>query len=67
MSKKTVGVDIPTAEFMLDLPEGTRILSASVSSGKLMLTLDTPHDFPEGSTLVYQSDDNGNIALIGAN
>jgi hypothetical protein len=67
MNKKTVGVDIPTAEYMLDLPEGTRILSASVSGGKLMLTLDTVHDFPDGSTLVYQRDDYGNTALIGAN
>lgn len=67
MNKRTVGIDIPTAEFMLDLPEGTRILAASISSGKLMLTLDTAEDFPEGSTLVYQSDASGNIVLTGAN
>jgi hypothetical protein len=67
MSKKTVGIEIATAEYMLDLPEGTSILAATISNDKLMLTLETPHDFPEGSTLVYQRDDYGNVALIGAN
>ena len=67
MSETTVGIDVTTAEFMLDLPEGTKILSATVSNDKLMLTLETTYDFPEGSTLVYQTDDYGNVALTGAN
>jgi hypothetical protein len=67
MSETTVGIDVITAEFMLDLPEGTKILSAAVSNDKLLLTLETAEDFPEGSTLVYESDDYGNVALTGAN
>ena len=66
MSKKTLSVDVAVAEFMLDLPEGTTILSANVNDGKLVLEVDSDFDFPEVGTLVYESDDYGNVALTGA-
>jgi hypothetical protein len=66
MSKKNVKVDRLTAEFMLDLPEGTTITGARFEGNHLHLELETEFEFPEGSTLVYEHDEFGNHALTGA-
>lgn len=67
MTRKNVKIERPTAEFMLDLPEGTEITGASFDGTHLHLEIETEFDFPEGSTLVYEHDEFGNTALTGAN
>lgn len=66
MSNKTVKLDRLTAEFMLDLPEGTVITGIRLEGNMVHLDLDTDIDFPDGATLVYQNDEYGNNALVGA-
>jgi hypothetical protein len=66
MSNKTVKIDRLTAEFMLDLPEGTTITGARLEGTHIYLELDTELEFPENATLVYDHDEFGNTALVGA-
>jgi hypothetical protein len=62
---KELRLEVSTAEFLLDLPDGISIRGAKVDGGVLVLEVDTELDFPEVSTLIYQNDDFGNIALVG--
>jgi hypothetical protein len=66
MSNKTVKVDRLTVEFMLDLPEGTAITGLRLEGTHVYLELDTEVDFPDNGALVYETDEYGNIALVGA-
>jgi hypothetical protein len=66
MSNKTVKLDRLTVEFLLDLPEGTLITGTRLEGSMIYLELDTEVDFPENGTLVYEGDETGNIALVGA-
>lgn len=67
MAKKNVKIERLTAEFMLDLPEGTEITGVGFDGTHVLLEIETEFDFPEGSTLVYENDEFGNSALTGAN
>jgi hypothetical protein len=63
---KELRVSTEVAEFMLDLPEGTTIVGASYTEGKLILNVKSDFDFPEVANLVYANDENGTSALVGA-
>jgi len=66
MSNKTVKVDRLVVEFMLDLPEETKITGIRLEGSMVYLDLDTEIDFPDNGTLVYENDEYGNSALVGA-
>lgn len=67
MAHKTVRIDFNSAEFMLDLPLDTTIVSATSDDGHIILVLDTDVDFEDNATLIYESDDSGVASLTGAN
>jgi hypothetical protein len=48
---------------MLDLPDGITIKDARVANGKLVLSIKTSLNVPDGSTVVYQHDEYGNTGL----
>jgi hypothetical protein len=66
MTKRNVKLDRLTAEFMLDLPEGTSITDLRLEGDVVHLELETDVAFPEGSSLKYEHDDFGNTALVGS-
>lgn len=67
MAQKTLRIDFNTAEFMLDLPIATTILSASSHEGHLVLQVETTTEFPDDCVLVYESGEDGIASLAGAN
>ncbi len=66
MAQKTVRVNMADVEFMLDLPVDTSIVSAKSEGGQLVLTINTGTEFPDNSTLVYETSPNGHVSLAGA-
>lgn len=63
---KTLKLPVDIAEFMLDLPHGTSIKDVSFSDGVVSLIVESDFDFPEVANLIYQNDEYGNSALVGA-
>lgn len=58
-------VDLKTLEFMLDLPQSFVVKDISVEGEKAILVLETEDDLPSEVSLVYNTDDYGNVALTG--
>lgn len=58
-------VDLKTLEFMLDLPQSFFVKDISVEGEKAILILETEDDLPSEVSLVYNTDDYGNVALTG--
>lgn len=58
-------VDLKTLEFMLDLPQSFVVKDISVEGEKAILILETEDDLPSEVSLVYNTDDYGNVALTG--
>jgi hypothetical protein len=58
-------VDIKTLEFMLDLPQSFVIKDVSLDNDSVILTIDTFDETPSEFSLVYGSDEFGNVALTG--
>jgi hypothetical protein len=58
-------VDIKTLEFMLDLPQSFVIKDISLDKDTATLTIDTSDETPPEFSLVYGSDEYGNVALTG--
>lgn len=67
MAQKTLRIDFNSAEFMLDLPVDTTILSATSHEGHIVLQVETTTEFPDDCVLVYEAGENGIAALTGAN
>lgn len=67
MAQKTLRIDFNSAEFMLDLPTDTTILSATSHEGHLVLEVETTTEFPDDCVLVYEAGENGIASLTGAN
>jgi hypothetical protein len=65
MSKVTLRTDLSKVEFLLDLPEEMK-LTGIVSNGETVtLIVETELDLPQNAQLVYDTDEYGNIALVG--
>lgn len=58
-------VDLKTLEFMLDLPQSFLVKDISVEGEKAILILEAEDDLPSEVSLVYNTDDYGNVALTG--
>lgn len=59
-------VDIKTLEFMLDLPQSFVIKDVDITDETAVLTVETSDlETPAEFSLVYGSDDYGNVALTG--
>jgi len=59
-------VDIKTLEFMLDLPQSFVIKDVDITDETAVLTIETDDsETPAEFSLVYGSDDYGNVALTG--
>jgi hypothetical protein len=58
-------VDIKILEFMLDLPQSFVIKDVSLDNDSVILTIDTSDETPSEFSLVYGSDEFGNVALTG--
>lgn len=58
-------VDLKTLEFMLDLPQSFELKDVVVNGETATLTIETSDEMPEAVSLVYQTDDYGNVALTG--
>lgn len=58
-------VDIKILEFMLDLPQSFVIKDVSLDNDSVILTIDTFDETPSEFSLVYGSDEFGNVALTG--
>ena len=65
MSKVTAKVDVKIVEFLLDLPTDFSIVDLKLEDDQVLVSFETDLDVPENVTLSYQTDDYGNIALVG--
>jgi len=65
MSTVKAHVDLKTLEFMLDLPQSFVVQDILVDGDKAVLTLETDDEIPTEVSLVYDTDEYGNVALTG--
>jgi len=66
MRKTTLNVELSMAEFMLDLPEGIRILGATVKGGYLEFEIESEHDFIDGGVMTFDiSETTSNTCFTG--
>lgn len=65
MNKVTAKVDVKTVEFLLDLPTEFSITNLKLEDNQVLVSFETTLDVPETVILNYQTDDYGNVALVG--
>ena len=65
MNKVTAKVDVKTIEFLLDLPTEFSITNLKLEDNQVLVSFETTLDVPETVILNYQTDDYGNVALVG--
>ena len=65
MNKVTAKVDVKTVEFLLDLPTEFSITNLKLEDNQVFVSFETTLDVPETVILNYQTDDYGNVALVG--
>lgn len=65
MTKVTAKIDLKTVEFLLDLPSEFSITDLKLEDNQVLVSFETTLDVPETVTLNYQTDDYGNVALVG--
>ena len=65
MTKVTAKIDLKTVEFLLDLPTEFSITNLKLEDNQVLVSFETTLDVPETVTLNYQTDDYGNVALVG--
>jgi len=65
VNKVTAKVDVKTVEFLLDLPTEFSITNLKLEDNQVLVSFETILDVPETVTLNYQTDDYGNVALVG--
>lgn len=58
-------IDLKTVEFLLDLPPEFSVKDFKLENDVVILSINTDLDVPSNVTLQYQTDDYGNIALVG--
>ena len=66
METKSVKLERQTLEFLLDLPDAAQIVGLRLERDVVHLELETTIAFPHNSTLIYESDGNGSLSLIGS-
>jgi len=64
-NKVTAKIDAKTVEFLLDLPEDFSMTDVHMKDGIVYLNFETLLEVPEEVTFNYQTDDYGNVALVG--
>ena len=65
MTKVTAKIDLKTVEFLLDLPTEFSITDLKLEDNQVFVSFETTLDVPETVILNYQTDDYGNVALVG--
>ena len=65
MNKVTAKIDVKTVEFLLDLPIDFSITDLKLKDNQIFVFFETELDVPENVTFNYQTDEYGNIALVG--
>jgi hypothetical protein len=65
VNKITAKVDVKTVEFLLDLPTDFSITDLKLENNEVFVSFETELNVPENVTLNYQTDEYGNIALVG--
>ena len=60
-------IDKSTVEFLLDLPTEFSLENLKVEEDSVILSISTDLDVPSNVVLQYQTDEYGNIALVGMN
>jgi hypothetical protein len=65
VNKVTAKVDVKTVEFLLDLPTEFSITNLKLENNQVLVSFETTLDVPETVILNYQTDDYGNVALVG--
>jgi hypothetical protein len=65
MTKVTAKIDLKTVEFLLDLPTEFSITDLKLEDNQVLVSFETTLDVPETVILNYQTDDYGNVALVG--
>lgn len=58
-------IDLKTVEFLLDLPSEFSVEDLKLENDTVILSISTDLDVPSNVTFQYQTDDYGNIALVG--
>jgi hypothetical protein len=58
-------IDLKTVEFLLDLPTEFSINDVKLENDSIILSISTDLDVPSNVTFQYQTDEYGNIALVG--
>ena len=65
MNKATATIDIKTVEFLLDLPTEFLITDLKLEGNQVFVSFETDLEIPEKISFDYQTDEYGNIALVG--
>ena len=65
MNNVIAKIDLKTVEFLLDLPTEFSITGIKLENNQVFVSFETELDVPENVTLSYQTDEYGNVALVG--
>lgn len=65
MNNVQATVDKKTVEFLLDLPSEFELTDIKMENDSVILSISTELEVPSTATLQYQTDEYGNIALVG--
>jgi hypothetical protein len=61
----TAKIDLKTVEFLLDLPTDFSITDLKLENNQVLVSFKTELDVPKNVVFNYQTDEYGNIALVG--
>lgn len=64
-NKTEAKIDLKTVEFLLDLPTEFNLKGLRVENELVILTIETDLEVPSNVVLQYQTDEYGNVALVG--
>jgi hypothetical protein len=60
-------IDTKTVEFLMDFRENFKITNIYTEENKVFFEFETELDVPENVSFQYETDEYGNIALVGLN
>jgi len=60
-------VDTKTVEFLMDFPENFKVINIYTEENKVYFEFETELEVPENVSFQYETDEYGNIALVGLN
>ena len=67
MNKSKGVIDTKTVEFLMDFRENFKITNIYTEENKVFFEFETELDVPENVSFQYETDEYGNIALVGLN